>query len=119
MYASAIKLSDDDQVAEGLHVCADVATGLTAMSQGYRPLWVISALADLPVLAGIEYLTVLATPNDTAAQAVAQRWTAAGREVIIASNETPPPCWQGDGADVSARTTARGYTLTDKTNTNC
>ena len=60
---------------------------------GLRPVWACGGagtLATLPVLGGIEALTIAAdrdTPGMRAAEACAERWRPAGREVSI----VPPP----------------------------
>ena len=59
------------------------------MMAGFRPLWATysaEAMARFPVLPGIEALTVLADHDQAgliAAQTCAERWVAAGREVLI------------------------------------
>lgn len=57
VYNSAIKLSADEDVIEGLHVASSVEAGLAAMAQGYRPTWVAMG-ADAVALPGVE-VTVL------------------------------------------------------------
>ena len=51
------------------------------------PVWAcLGTIANFPVLAGIEALTLCADADDagrTAAQKCKDRWTAAGREVTI------------------------------------
>ena len=74
-YNTAIKLDADDQVATGLHVASNIEDGLKAMVEGYRPLWIVSALADLPVLNGVDTLTIIGGNDaNAAAQTVATRW---------------------------------------------
>jgi len=98
VWNATIKLSADAEVTSGLFIASTVERGLAAMAQGYRPLWVINALADFPLLPGIECLTVIAGPDDDT-DAVAARWRAADRDVIII-NETPPPAiWDAGSGD--------------------
>ena len=55
---SAMKLSPDDSVEQGLHVAPTIDAGLRAMAGGLRPVWVILGAANLPVLAGVEVTAV-------------------------------------------------------------
>ena len=74
----------------GLHVGEGVETCLAARQLGLRPAWALGSLsqiANFPVLAGIESLTLL-QENDgggsaEACEKCALRWDAAGREVIL------------------------------------
>ena len=102
VYGTAIKLSADADVAEGLHIASSVERGVAAMQAGLRPMWVVNALADFPLIPGIEALTIIT--DDADADAVAQcaaRWTGAGRMVRIVStnNETPPRDIEPHGGD--------------------
>ena len=85
-FNAAIKLTDDADVAAGLHIASGIEIALAAMAAGCRPMWALTganALASFPVLSGVESLTVLAGPDDVQAVAeVAARWRAAGREVL-------------------------------------
>jgi Toprim domain len=85
----AIKLTADEDVAEGLHVGEGVETMLAAMMLGFAPAWALGdagGVERFPVLAGIDVLTVVV---DNDANAVGQkasavcydRWRDAGREV--------------------------------------
>ncbi len=95
-----IRAVDDSEVttrlglAEGLETTAALLRGLDD-SRDWMPIWsTVSAgtMADLPVVAGIEQLTIYAD-NDargtglSAARSLAARWHEAGREVWIS---TPP-----------------------------
>ena len=86
---SAVKLDDDAEVTMGLAVGEGSESVLAARQLGFRPAWALGsagAIAAFPVLAGVECLTLLAENDLTNARAVdtcAQRWHAAGREVIV------------------------------------
>lgn len=88
---AAIKITADEDVETGLHIGEGFETCLTAHSLGLRPVWAlgaVAAIADFPVLAGIEALTVLGETdkkgsNAAAATACATRWIAAGREIFL------------------------------------
>jgi hypothetical protein len=83
-----VRLSADEDVTTGLAIAEGIETALAAP---FRPIWAcLSAgnLARLPVLAGIEALTIFAD-NDASgtgerdAFACAEQWHAAGKEVTI------------------------------------
>ncbi len=85
---AVVRLSTDADVTYGLAIAEGIETALAAP---FRPIWAcLSAgtLAALPVLKGIEALTIFAD-NDAsgtgirAAKACAGRWHAARREAII------------------------------------
>jgi hypothetical protein len=82
----AIRLWPDDGVTTGLGVAEGIESALT-LARGFTPVWSLvdaGNLAALPVLPGVEALTV-AVDHDVAGmkafKTVAQRWHAAGREV--------------------------------------
>lgn len=84
---AAIMLDAEDAVTTGLAIGEGIETCLAARQLGIRPTWAlgsVGAIAEFPVLDGIETLTVLAE-NDTtgaserACQKVGTRWIAAGR----------------------------------------
>lgn len=86
-----VKLTADDDVSGGLHICEGIETGLALLSMGFRPMWAcLSAggIAAFPVLPGVEALTIFAD-NDAsgtgqqAAQNCAGSWMAAGCEVRV------------------------------------
>jgi hypothetical protein len=88
-YSAAI--SADEDVATGLHIAPDVESALAGMNAGLRPMWALPgarALADFPVLGGIEELTINII-GDGGAEAAA-RWSAAGREVLHVPPRAPP-----------------------------
>jgi Toprim domain/CHC2 zinc finger len=86
-----VRLSADEDVVEGLCLAEGLETCLGAMAKGFRPCWSTGSagvMAGLPVLAGVEALTLLAD-NDAsgtgvrAANETSVRWRAAGREAHI------------------------------------
>lgn len=87
---AAIKLDDDADVLEGLTIGEGVETCLAARQLGFRPCWALGsagAVAAFPVLPAIEALTILLEDdkngaNARAAAVCAERWMAAGREVL-------------------------------------
>jgi hypothetical protein len=86
-----VRLSPDEDVTGGLFLCEGLETGLTGLAAGYRPMWSTGStglMAKFPVLSGVETLTVIADHDakgggEAAAQEVAGRWRAAGREARI------------------------------------
>jgi hypothetical protein len=86
---AAIKLDADEGVTHGLAVGEGVETCLSARQLEIRPVWALgstSNIATFPVLSGVACLTILAENDDASAKAVqacAERWHAAGREVLI------------------------------------
>jgi hypothetical protein len=94
--AGIIRLSPDDEVQTGLHLCEGIESALSAMMMRFCPMWAAgstSQLAEFPVLDGVECLTVI-TDHDLAdkagreagqqaAREVCQRWAVAGREALM------------------------------------
>jgi putative DNA primase/helicase len=86
---AAIKMDPDDEVLGGLHIGEGLETCMAARQLGLRPTWALGsagAVAAFPVLSGIETLTILAEHDEASARAVqacADRWLAAGRDVIV------------------------------------
>ncbi|NUB05630.1 hypothetical protein FW320_05485 [Azospirillum sp. Vi22] len=84
-----IRLSGDFDVTAGLGIAEGLETSLTALAAGWGPVWCcIDAgnVGNFPVLPGIEALTVFADHDQagrSAADKVAARWAAAGREARI------------------------------------
>ena len=86
-----VKLSPDEDVLEGLHICEGIETGLALLAVGFRPLWACLSAGGIrafPVLPGIVSLTVFADNDKSgtgqaAAGECAGRWHDAGREVRI------------------------------------
>jgi hypothetical protein len=82
-----VRLSRDEDVLEGLFIAEGLESSLAAMdAENCRPMWAMgskSMMAKLPVLNGIEFLTVCADHDqagECAASEVCQRWADAGRE---------------------------------------
>jgi Toprim domain len=92
-----IRLSEDADVLEGLHIAEGLETALDVMAEGFRPCWSTGStalMAKFPVLAGIECLTVVADHDLNgaglrAASEAADRWQTAGRETHVFQRETP------------------------------
>ena len=88
---ASIKL---DPAGTGLVIGEGIETVLAARQLGFRPAWAtgsVGAIAVFPLLPGIEALTILAEagePSSMAVQACGQRWSEAGREVIVVSPRT-------------------------------
>ena len=89
---TAIKLSPDEIITQGLAVGEGLETVFAGMVKGFRPAWAVGDagnVEDFPVISGIESLTIL-VDNDasgrgqTAALECSARWTGAGREVLRA-----------------------------------
>jgi hypothetical protein len=85
---AAIMLDPFDEVTHALHVGEGVETGMAARQLGLRPCWALGdagAIERLPVLDGVECLTILAevgcAANAKAVEACGCRWRNAGREV--------------------------------------
>jgi hypothetical protein len=86
-----VRLTPDEDVAEGLHLAEGLETALTGMAAGFRPMWSTGSaglMASFPMLSGITRLTIIADHDasgagEAAAQEVAGRWRAAGRQVRI------------------------------------
>jgi hypothetical protein len=84
-----VKLSPDEDISYGLHLCEGIETGVALMARDWRPLWACCAEGTLrlfPVLDGIETLTIGADHDQAgliAAQVCAERWVAGGKEVLI------------------------------------
>jgi hypothetical protein len=87
------RLWPDEAVTYGLGIAEGIETALS-LAHGFQPVWAaIDAgnLSALPVLEGIDALTIAADHDNAgfkAARECAQRWRAAGREVRIVSSET-------------------------------
>ncbi len=87
--ATAIKLSSDEVVTQGLTIGEGIETVLSGMVLGFTPAWAVGDadnLKNFPVLAGIECLTVLVDHDASgtgqrAALECSARWTDAGCEV--------------------------------------
>jgi hypothetical protein len=104
-----VRLSPNDEVLGGLHICEGLETALSGMSDprmNFCPMWVAGSttqLAKFPVLSGIECLTILADNDENeasvdAASTAYWRWKDAGREVRIRQ-----PKERGDLNDIVRR----------------
>jgi hypothetical protein len=87
--SAAIKLTGDADVTYGLSVGEGIESTLAGMAMGFRPAWALGSagsIRNFPVLAGIDCLTIVTDHDDEgkrAADACRERWTNAGREVLI------------------------------------
>jgi hypothetical protein len=92
--SAAVMLDPFDEVLGGLHVGEGVETCMAARQPNMKPsplraTWALgdaNGIAKFPVLAGVESLTILAEHcprNAEAIEACGERWSAAGREVLI------------------------------------
>jgi DNA primase len=85
-----VRLAPDDEITAGLGICEGIETGLAIMQRaGWVAMWAAGddgGITKFPVLPGIECLTIFPDLDDggagrKAAEACADRWAAAGREV--------------------------------------
>src|SRR5580693_168847 len=89
--AGIIRLSEDADVLEGLHIAEGLETALAGMSIGLRPMWAAGStalMAKFPVLSAVEALTVIVdhdanAAGERAARELEARWLDAGREVRL------------------------------------
>jgi putative DNA primase/helicase len=87
---TAIKLSPDEMITQGLAVGEGLETALSAMQLGFSPAWALGDANNVrrfPVLSGIECLTLIVDNDESGTgQRVAlecsRRWTEAAREVF-------------------------------------
>ena len=86
---AAIKLTSDCDVTTGLGIAEGIETALSVLSAGWRPVWACGsagAIANFPVLPGVDSLTIFAdadTAGVKAARECQAHWAAAGRECVI------------------------------------
>ncbi len=88
---AAVKLTPDEDVTYGLHICEGIETGLALMDMGFKPLWAcLSAggIAKFPILIRVDSLTIFADNDKSqtgqnAALECGARWQSAGKEVRI------------------------------------
>ena len=88
---AVVRLSPDDEVTDGLHICEGIETGMALLAMGFRPLWcALSAggIANFLVLGAVESLTIFADRDangagERAALDCTDRWQAAGRDVCV------------------------------------
>lgn len=99
-----IRLWPDEEVTHGLHIAEGIETSLAAAHlYRYAPVWACAdagGMAKLPVLPGIEELTILADNDlsgagERAAREVGQRWAEAGKTAHLAKTKDV-----GDFADL-------------------
>lgn len=93
LFGGAIKLTPDEDVEIGLGVAEGIETGLSVLAEGWSPVWALMTagnLAALPVLPGIEALTIFGDNDDhksgageRTARDCAARWRDEGREATI------------------------------------
>lgn len=92
----AIKLDPDDAVTAGLTVGEGIETTLAARKLGFKPAWAmgsVSTMGTLPILAGVEALTLLSETDKKGANARAievcgTRWHEAGRVVLTVASRS-------------------------------
>ncbi|RYB01302.1 DUF7146 domain-containing protein [Lichenibacterium ramalinae] len=86
---AAVKIDSDDAVTMGLSVGEGIESCLAARQLGFQPVWALASagsISALPVLGGVEALTLLAENDPASDRAISQcaaRWHAAGREVTV------------------------------------
>ena len=97
---SAVKLDPDEEVTTSLAIGEGIETCLAARQLGLRPTWAATSTANLkglPVLPGVEALTLIAENDEASARAIEEcsdRWFDAGREVVVVE-----PCVGSDMND--------------------
>jgi putative DNA primase/helicase len=104
--AGIVRLTADEEVLGGLHLTEGLETGLDMMARNFRPIWSCgstSIMAKMPVVSGIECLTILADHDENgagerAALELERRWREAGREVLVVAPAAP-----GDFNDITMR----------------
>jgi hypothetical protein len=95
--AGVIRLSADEDVTYGLGIAEGIETALSVLQRGWAPVWACGStgpMSKLPVLPGIDALTIFADADKNgagqkAANACAERWRAAGRETQIIVPRAP------------------------------
>jgi hypothetical protein len=121
----AVKLTDDADGTMGLHIAEGIETTIVSMMapRWYRPAWALLSAGNIGsfhVLAGIECLTILVDHDhpdkrgrragEAGARECAERWAAAGREVIA----TIPTVEGEDMADVAKHRRTEGSTRDER-----
>jgi hypothetical protein len=89
--AGIVRLSLDEDVLSGLFLTEGLESALAGMSIGLRPMWSVGSraiMAKIPVLAGVECLTILADHDDNgagekAALELQARWRSAVKEAHV------------------------------------
>ncbi len=88
-----IRVSPDDAITTALGVTEGVEDALAVVLSGWCPIWAATsagAIARLPLISGIESLTIFADADEAgvqAAESCCDRWRSAGREARIVSPE--------------------------------
>jgi putative DNA primase/helicase len=86
-----VRLSPDEAVTIGLGVTEGIEDAIAVMLSAWRPVWAATSaggISKLPVLAGVQALTIFADADTVGLQAAETcrgRWRAAEREVVIAA----------------------------------
>ena len=86
-----VRLSRDDAVTMSLGIAEGIEDAIAILLSGWAPVWAATsagAVARLPVLAGIEALTIFADADAAgmqSAQACRDRWHSARREAVISA----------------------------------
>lgn len=99
-----VRLSADEEITVGLGIAEGIETALAVIASGWSPVWACvdaGNMSNLPVLGGIETLTVFADYDAAglcAANKVFKRWIDAGRKSQIVT----PPISGRDWADCTA-----------------
>jgi hypothetical protein len=108
---SAIKFTAHEDISHGLHVAESVTSAIGAAMLGLAPIWALAGkggISSLPVLAGVDHLTICADKDEdgggqNAANTCFDRWKEAGREVKIVL----PDVAGEDMADIASRAVSR------------
>ena len=88
----AVKIDPDEDVTQGICIGEGLETCLSGRLIRYRPVWSVlttSGVAGFPLLPGIDGLTIFGErdakgASERAIRACAERWLAAGKEVLTA-----------------------------------
>ncbi|MCW2286222.1 hypothetical protein M2323_004039 [Rhodoblastus acidophilus] len=92
---AAVMLDDHASVAHGFFCGEGVETCMAGRQMGFKPAWALGsagAIESLPLLAGVDAVTIFAETDDSGANARAiaatgARWRAADREVFVVTPE--------------------------------
>jgi hypothetical protein len=91
---ACVKVTPDADVTHGLCICEGIEDALSLVISGVAPVWAAlsaGAIAEFPVLAGIEAFTIFADADETglsAAMKCAGRWRESGAVVTIVNGGT-------------------------------
>jgi hypothetical protein len=103
---AAVKLDPNEEVNGGLHIAEGIESAMAARQLGYKPAWALGsagAIANFPVLSGVETLTYLREHDDANERAVHQcaaRW--------LATNHKLRNVWPSAGKDLNDSLMTRG-----------